>query len=318
MESIPAFVPAIALQGTAQDQHTFAAGFGPEHAGVFEALADHGPAAGFDYPRAAEQSGLTVGFIEHAVLMMLEVGDLAFQGTAAPATHLLEAAAGGGNDLGHAVVLEPVFPDGFHFVGPMFLPGVEALTEPVQMLQGMIEVQDFHRCGEAEPPQFPNPSRAVADEDDLARPSDAPASSLLPNADAKGFGGLEAAHVGGGGVIALGPAFLVTTGLGENRAQLDLAGFGGAIRLFAFAARQLAGDHGHAGAIDLHIQDGDRTGVGAWALFQLPRHLRSHLIDQTLDLPPLDFNGGQGAQVLTGPLITLPRRRPRRQAHQRR
>lgn len=62
----------------------------------------------------------------------------------------------------------------------MFLAGEEALPEKMEMLQGMIKVQDFHRSGEVEPPQFPNPGRAVADEDDLARPSDAPAPGLTP------------------------------------------------------------------------------------------------------------------------------------------
>ena len=124
--------------------------------------------------------------------MMLEAGDLAFQGTVAAGAHLLQAAAGGGKDLGHAVVLEESLPRGLHFIGPMFLAGVEALTEKEQMRQGVIEVQDFHRSGEGEPPQFPNPGRAVADEDDLARPSDAPGASLLAHRSQEGLGFLEA------------------------------------------------------------------------------------------------------------------------------
>jgi hypothetical protein len=85
----------------------------------------------------------------------------------------------------------------------------------------VIEVQDFHRGGEVQPAQLPNPRRSVADEDDFPCASHAPALGFGAHSQAKGFGGLETADIGRGGKITFRAALLIAAGLGEDGAQFD-------------------------------------------------------------------------------------------------
>ena len=60
---VPAEIPAMAQEEAPKAEDVFGAGFGPEHAGLFEALADDGLATGFDDARAAEKALFAVGQI---------------------------------------------------------------------------------------------------------------------------------------------------------------------------------------------------------------------------------------------------------------
>lgn len=56
-------------------------------------------------------------------------------------------------------------------------------------------------------------------------------------------------------------AFLIRAVLGEDATQINLPGFGFAVRLLAFAASQFLRNHGDASAIGADIQNGDVTAL---------------------------------------------------------
>ena len=55
VEAVPARIPEIAHKQAAQVEDAFGTGFGPEHAGLLEALANDGLAAGLDDTRAIKE-----------------------------------------------------------------------------------------------------------------------------------------------------------------------------------------------------------------------------------------------------------------------
>src|SRR5438876_3237517 len=64
-------------------------------------------------------------------------------------------------------------------------------------------------------------------------------------------------------------AFIIRPMLGKNTAQINLAGLGSAVGLFAFASGQLLGAHGHTGAIGADIHN--RRVAAAWLGLPLDR-----------------------------------------------
>ena len=102
-------------------------------------------------------------------------------------------------------------------------------------------------------------------------------------------------------------AFFVHAVLGEDATKVNLAGFGGAVGLFALASSQLLGTHGYAGAIGTDIHH--RRVAPAWLGLPLLPSLRvlTHPLHHALDLPgrPLDGAGfGQGSfRLLVARLI---------------
>ena len=71
---VPAGVPAMTQEEAAQAEDVLGPGFGPEHAGLFETLADHGLAAGFDDAKADKQVWVTKLGVAHAFGISLQVG----------------------------------------------------------------------------------------------------------------------------------------------------------------------------------------------------------------------------------------------------
>lgn len=112
------------------------------------------------------------------------------------------------------------------------------------------------------------------------------------------------------------PPLLVRLGLGEDRPQFDLPGFGGAILLLAGPARQFLRHHRHARAIDFDIKDGNGRRIGAGPLGQLGGHGRRAEVDQPVDLAAFQANARLGQQILAGPRVAFLGRRPGRQPNQ--
>jgi hypothetical protein len=77
VEAAPALIPTIAFESAPEVQNASGTGLGPEHTRVFEALTNDGLAASFHHARTVKESSLAIGPIEHPMLMMLEVSDLA-------------------------------------------------------------------------------------------------------------------------------------------------------------------------------------------------------------------------------------------------
>ena len=99
----------------------------------------------------------------------------------------------------------------------------------------------------------------------------------------------EVRDVRGGLVVTQWAAFFITSMLCEHAAQIDLAGFGGAVGLLAFATEQFALAHRHPRAVgaDIHHRQGGRVGGDLSVL--LPAVSRwSYPLDHALNLPHID------------------------------
>src|SRR6266536_2081864 len=94
------------------------------------------------------------------------------------------------------------------------------------MLASMIEIHDLNRAGKVVIGQIPDPDGPVSEDDSGGGPFRPSAPSFGIDAEAKLFGGFNGSHVGCGVRVADGLAFLVHGGLGEDAAQLALAGAG--------------------------------------------------------------------------------------------
>src|SRR5439155_15169850 len=83
----------------------------------------------------------------------------------------------------------------------------------------------------------------------------AAADRLLTQAGAKLITGFETGYVSSGIPVANRMALLINSVLGEHAPQIDLAGFGFTIGLFAAPPHQLLRHHGHSGPIRAHVHD---------------------------------------------------------------
>jgi hypothetical protein len=103
------------------------------------------------------------------------------------------------------------------------------IGEVVQVLAGVVEVDDLGGLGEACGGQGPDPFRAVADDGELADVPRAAADGLGGDERAELLGGLEAGQVAGGTFVLDRAAVRVTAALGEQAGELDLAGVRAAV-----------------------------------------------------------------------------------------
>src|ERR1039458_8334803 len=93
-------------------------------------------------------------------------------------------------------------------------------------------------------------------------------------------------------------ALFIHAVLGEDAAQIRLAGFGGSVGLLAPPSGQLFAAHGHAGAIaaDIHHRRVAPGGL-SWAFLPGLR-LLSHPLGHALDLPGRDMDAAGFCQML--------------------
>jgi len=174
----------------------------PQHAGEFQALADHRFAAGFHHTGADEVAGLPKGLIAHAGLIAVEVADLFFsQGAARSAGG--QVGFGLGDDLRELVFEESLAPlaEAFLCQGRAF--ALEGLTQEHQMLTGVVVIQNANRLGEIDPGQFPDPAGAIAQENHGFGPGDAAAQGFGAQAGSKLGGGDDGGEVSRRIIIAL-------------------------------------------------------------------------------------------------------------------
>ena len=135
------------------------------------------------------------------------------------------------------------------------------LAEVVQVLAGVVDVDDVGGVRVELLGHGPDPGGAVAEGDDLAEVLAAAAQVLGLDQSGEGVLAVEGGHVGGGAGVHHRPAVLIQAGHGEEPGELDLAGAGLAVLAFARPAFGFAGADGHAGPVDLDVEHvGDRLG----------------------------------------------------------
>ena len=133
-----------------------------------------------------------------------------------------------------------------------------------EVLAGVVDVGDVGGVGVKGPGHGPDPRGAVAEGDDLAEVLAAAAQVLGFHQLGEGVLAGEGGHVGGGAGVHHRPAVVIQARHGEQPGELDLAGPGPAVAVFAWPALGLAGAHGHAGPVDLDIEHvGDRLAGAA-------------------------------------------------------
>jgi hypothetical protein len=156
---------------------------GPVHAGLFEACAEDGFAAGFHDAGADEHAEFSVVGVAHAVGVGLEVGDGFVDQLGLRAGQVVEAGSAGDRvDVAVVQLVEPL-------VQPLGWVGddeVEQAGEFVQVFAGVEQVHDLGGCGEALLGQVPDPAGPVAQDHELAQVFAAAAS---------GFGGEQVSEV---------------------------------------------------------------------------------------------------------------------------
>src|SRR5579859_2107892 len=104
----------------------------------------------------------------------------------------------------------------------------------VQVLAGVEQVDDLGGFGELDGGDVPDPGGAVADDGELADVIGAAAGAFGFHQVREDSGGLERRDVAGRARIADRVALVIELVLGEEHAELDLAGAGAAV--FALAA----------------------------------------------------------------------------------
>jgi len=141
---------------------------------------------------------------------------------------------------------------------PGFILGVEGTRQFPQMLSGVIQIDDLNRAWEVLIGYVPDPLGAVGDDHFLFGPAPPALPGFSVDATAKLVGRFHGSGVGGGSLIAGGPALFMGSGLRENGAQFD---FARARRLpfdAAGAAFQFQAHHRNLPPVHFDIQHGNR------------------------------------------------------------
>src|ERR1017187_6869231 len=105
----PKIVEPAAEQSTTNDEKLARSFATPQHAGLFEPLADDGFAAGLHHARTDEIAGLTESLIHHPGPVALQVSDLLF-GQLAGLGSGGQVLCGLGHDLGDFILQESLAP----------------------------------------------------------------------------------------------------------------------------------------------------------------------------------------------------------------
>ena len=128
-------------------------------------------------------------------------------------------------------------------------PGGE-VGEFVDVLAGVVEVDDLGGGGKQLIGEVPDPDRPVAEDDELADVLAAAAAGFGVHELGEPGSGFEGGQVAGGARVTDRVAVVIGAGLGEQAGEFDLAGVRPAVFALAGAALGLSRDHGHAGAVD--------------------------------------------------------------------
>src|SRR5258708_11668993 len=230
--------PGSAGLAAAEGDDRVGSGDGPVHAGLLESLSDDGFAAGLDEAGADEQAAGAEPAVAHAGRVGEEVAE--FSAYLVFLDSFERVAADGCLDAVDVAVVE-VFQAG----GEPLVPVVEQheLQGPgqgVQVLAGVVEVDDLSGLGELAGGDVPDPGSPVPEDGELADVVRAAADALGLHEVPERGGGLErrdhSGRVPGPDPVPPG----VQPVLGEEDRELDLAGAGPAVLAFSLPARGLA------------------------------------------------------------------------------
>src|SRR5207247_863672 len=133
--------------------------------------------------------------------------------------------------------------------------------------------------------QILQPLRSVDEHHNLASTGHAAPDRLLTQAGTKPIAGFEARYICRGFPVANWMALFVGAVLGEHAAQIDLAGLGFAISLFASPSLQLLRHHGHARPISTHIHNGRIAPARLGWPFLPGLSAAAHALNDSLNLP---------------------------------
>src|SRR5229473_4570306 len=121
----------------------------------------------------------------------------------------------------------------------------------------MIEIDDLGCIRKMQARLIPDPFGSVPQHHLLVGPCPTPLPGFGIETAAEFLTALDPAHIAGRSFVPYGIAFLIHRGLREHAAQLSLARVGWLAVLFAGTTFTLLAHHRNAGAIHLHIQNGN-------------------------------------------------------------
>ncbi len=299
MESgFPELADSPAVVDAAEGEDIFGPRLGPKHAGLLATPANDRLATSLDDARADEVAGLTVSAVLHATHVADEVAQGVFHGEFLwPAGAFLPGFLDQSLDL----VFEQAFgPRAL----PLFVIGMILADEGVEnlacMFQRMIEIYDLDAVLEVELAHLFQSSRPVDEQHDLSCRPHSTSHRLLAKGRAKFIDRPKTGEIGGRVPIPHWVTFLIGLVLSENAAQIDLAGFGGAIGLFAPTPFQLRRHHRHAGSVGADIEDRRRTGARLGGPFLPLLGGASHALDHPLNLAGRNDNAASLLQMPLG------------------
>jgi hypothetical protein len=206
--------------GTTKSEDGVSALDSPEHAGLFEARADHGSATSLDNTGANEQTlfaelgivytcrvgGEIVGFITEFL------GEIGVSGL-----NLAKRS----NELGDFAFVQPTFlmkPN--PGVAAFGVGGIKQACQVPQVLAGVKQIDDLNGAGKVLAGQVPDPFRAIAQNDLLGGAAPAAFPSLDIKPPTERLGTFDGADVGGRSGVADRIAFRVALGLGTTQPNL--------------------------------------------------------------------------------------------------
>jgi hypothetical protein len=138
---------------------------------------------------------------------------------------------------------------------------VQQFCQVVQVLAGVIQIDDLRCPGEVGGGEVPDPRCPVAEDDQLADVAGAAAAGLGGHERPERGGRGEGGYIRGGRGVADRAAVLTDGGLGERDGHFHLPGAGGAVLAFPGPAFGFGRGHGYAGPVDGDIQHvGQRRG----------------------------------------------------------
>ncbi len=173
----PVVLEAAVEATAAQGEDGVGTAGGPEHAGLFETLGDHGAAGSLDHSRADEQALSAEYGITHAFLIPREILGLS-------GAELTKLFADGGkllNELHQGfdlALIESIQAAGQKTLPRFLVMGKQLGAQIVEMLAGVIKIDDFHGAGEVLGCEVPDPDGAVGQDDSLFGAAPAAAPSL--------------------------------------------------------------------------------------------------------------------------------------------
>jgi len=161
----------------------------------------------------------------------------------------------------------------------------------------VVKVEDLDGGGEVESCVFPDPRGTVAKEDDDSGLGESAPDGFGAELLSTGAAVAQGADIAGGAGVAHGVPILVGGRLGEDAAELGLAGAGGTVGLFTLPSAEFFAADGNACAVVFHIEDGNGLGIGGWFKSgQGSAQLRGEAVDETVEGARFEFKTGEGVE----------------------